>query len=315
MKRLATHVLILIVATQLYAPALAQPAMIIDGWTSVFDSWNPNGFMEIPMGPHKNDQKPVRFVEGDIQTTVFQIQDKQSTSSLLSTVWDHMATIGFTRIFQCETRRCGGFQFRNEIEVVEPPHMFVNLGDFQFISASRTTENGRDHATVLTSRSLSTGFVQIIFVYARQDTSVTVPSLAAPPISGIGTPNFERGLMSKGYVILSEVAFKSGEETPQDGQLPVFQDIARFLSSYPGYSIILVGHTDTAGSEDLNTALSLARAQAVLDILVNDYEVDPNQVSAHGNSFFAPRSSNLTETGRRQNRRVEVVLVPNQNGQ
>jgi len=53
--------------------------------------------------------------------------------------------------------------------------------------------------------------------------------------------------------------------------------------------------------------LSQARAIAVRNILVNDYQISPDQIKAYGIGSLSPVTSNNTEAGRSQNRRVEIV--------
>ena len=81
------------------------------------------------------------------------------------------------------------------------------------------------------------------------------------------------------------------------------------LKAEPDLRVALVGHTDAVGSLDANTALSRRRAEAVRDRLVQSYDVAPGRVEAQGAGYLAPRASNLTEAGREQNRRVEVVVL------
>ena len=66
---------------------------------------------------------------------------------------------------------------------------------------------------------------------------------------------------------------------------------------------------------DLNQQLRLAhetlfRATAVVRFLQDQGEIAPPQLSASGFSFYRPVASNDTEAGRRQNRRIEILLIP-----
>ena len=51
------------------------------------------------------------------------------------------------------------------------------------------------------------------------------------------------------------------------------------------------------------------RAESVRSRLRDGYDVDPAQMQADGVGFLAPVASNLTEAGRAENRRVEVILL------
>jgi outer membrane protein OmpA-like peptidoglycan-associated protein len=71
----------------------------------------------------------------------------------------------------------------------------------------------------------------------------------------------------------------------------------------------VVGHTDNTGDYTHNIELSGRRAQAIVDAVVNDYDVEPTRLAAVGVGPLAPINTNRTEYGRSQNRRVELVLI------
>jgi len=75
-------------------------------------------------------------------------------------------------------------------------------------------------------------------------------------------------------------------------------------------TISIEGHTDNTGTANYNRILSQRRANAVADILVNN-GVPPARLYAVGRGENEPVASNLSATGRAQNRRVEIVIRPN----
>ena len=72
----------------------------------------------------------------------------------------------------------------------------------------------------------------------------------------------------------------------------------------------VVGHTDNTGSAAHNQALSERRANAVADVLMNG-GVAFSRIQTYGRGEDQPLASNLTAEGRAQNRRVEIVILPN----
>jgi OOP family OmpA-OmpF porin len=72
--------------------------------------------------------------------------------------------------------------------------------------------------------------------------------------------------------------------------------------------MIVVGHTDSRGSEAYNQKLSEKRAQAVADYLKANTYVTATQIEAAGKGESEPVASNMYEDGRAQNRRVEIFL-------
>ena len=84
--------------------------------------------------------------------------------------------------------------------------------------------------------------------------------------------------------------------------------VAAFMKKAPGSLAYIEGHTDSTGAEAYNQQLSLRRAQAVADRLVNDYGIAKNRVKAEGYGESRPVATNKTKEGRRENRRVVAVV-------
>ena len=85
--------------------------------------------------------------------------------------------------------------------------------------------------------------------------------------------------------------------------------MAAFLNAQPSVRVALVGHTDSVGSLSGNIALSKRRAQSVRQRLIDAHGIEAARMQAEGMGYLAPVASNLAETGRDQNRRVEVILL------
>ena len=85
--------------------------------------------------------------------------------------------------------------------------------------------------------------------------------------------------------------------------------VANNLRVYPNSTIKILGHTDNTGSASYNEALSQRRADAVVNILI-DNGVQPVRLQALGRGEDDPIENNLTAEGRAQNRRVEIIIRP-----
>lgn len=86
--------------------------------------------------------------------------------------------------------------------------------------------------------------------------------------------------------------------------------LADNLNRYPDRTVRVVGHTDNVGAVAYNQNLSERRASAVAAVLRNS-GVDGRRISAVGRGMSDPVASNATPEGRRQNRRVEIYIIPN----
>lgn len=85
--------------------------------------------------------------------------------------------------------------------------------------------------------------------------------------------------------------------------------VARSLEAYPNSTVQILGHTDNTGSASHNQTLSERRANAVADVLL-DNGIPFSRIETIGRGEDQPIASNLDEEGRRQNRRVEIVILP-----
>lgn len=86
--------------------------------------------------------------------------------------------------------------------------------------------------------------------------------------------------------------------------------VASNLQAYPDSTVQVIGHTDSDGDAAYNQQLSNGRADAVAGVLTAN-GVAPGRVQAIGRGEDQPIASNLTPQGKAQNRRVEIVILPN----
>ena len=93
--------------------------------------------------------------------------------------------------------------------------------------------------------------------------------------------------------------------------LPQIEKIAKTLKANPNLKIEIDGYTDNVGSSKYNLKLSKKRAEAVKDILVNKYHIDPSRIIVQGFGEKYPLVPNTTETNRAINRRVEIIGIEN----
>lgn len=85
------------------------------------------------------------------------------------------------------------------------------------------------------------------------------------------------------------------------------KNLAASLNKYPNTDLLIVGHTDSVGSDSYNQTLSQRRATAAANYLATQ-GVAPSRLKALGRGESEPIASNDSDAGRQQNRRVEVAI-------
>ena len=117
----------------------------------------------------------------------------------------------------------------------------------------------------------------------------------------------------KVYVSLSEnLLFPSGSADVNPKGVDALSKLAAVLNLNSDVAVNIEGHTDSIpirGRYQDNWDLSTARANSIVRILVDNYQVDPVRVIASGHSYFDPLESNSTPEGRAKNRRTELKVV------
>lgn len=106
-----------------------------------------------------------------------------------------------------------------------------------------------------------------------------------------------------------DITFATDSATVTPALSGEVRSIAANLISYPASTIKVIGHTDNVGAAAYNSDLSVRRAISVRDILIGA-GVPADRLTALGQGESQPIASNLTEAGRAQNRRVEIIITP-----
>lgn len=125
-------------------------------------------------------------------------------------------------------------------------------------------------------------------------------------------------MMEKGLVItvVGDLVFDSGKAKIRPEAYDLLNKVASVLKdNMAQFNVGIEGHTDnvpiTKSGWKSNWELSTARALSVLHYLATDQGIAPERLSAIGYGEYRPVASNETKEGRKQNRRVEIVILPN----
>lgn len=300
------------------APANALAQMVLEfpnGAAQKFEEIKQSSSYKLPLAPLIDGHITTKATEGQMLRQVWRTVDgKSETLTLLAPLRDQLTGAGFEILFECDSGGCGGFDFRFQTDVVDEPDMHVDLGDFRFLSATNTVDGKAEFISLLVSRSADQGYIQVTnvgdFLVAETGAIASTKQTPQPTTTTRDAQSLAELLTLNGAAVLEGLAFANGASGLSGGAADSLLELVQFLGDNPKRSAILVGHTDGSGSLDGNVALSRKRAGAVMQELVEVYGIDPKRLSAEGIGYLSPRASNDTADGRKQNRRVEVVLGP-----
>jgi OOP family OmpA-OmpF porin len=116
-----------------------------------------------------------------------------------------------------------------------------------------------------------------------------------------------RALNDKGSVALHNILFDTGKATLKPESAAALAPVGELLKSDAALALEIQGHTDNVGQPAANLKLSQDRAAAVKAYLVRTFGIPAARLTASGLGDTKPVAPNSAETGRAQNRRVELV--------
>lgn len=125
--------------------------------------------------------------------------------------------------------------------------------------------------------------------------------------TGVDVSETEDG--SSILVRFPDVTFATNSSTISPTMREVLDGVAQNLVQRPQSLIDVMGHTDSTGSDQYNLDLSRRRAESVANYLVSR-GVSRARIETIGYGEQYPIADNTTETGRAQNRRVEIRITP-----
>ena len=116
-------------------------------------------------------------------------------------------------------------------------------------------------------------------------------------------------------VLLDKILYEPGSLEIHENGKQLLRTLADTIRDKPEQHLVVAGHTDSVPiSGNLqamfpsNWELSAARAAAVIRYLQDQCELDPKRISLRAYSQYRPSATNLTEQGRRLNRRIEIIV-------
>ena len=114
---------------------------------------------------------------------------------------------------------------------------------------------------------------------------------------------------SRVIVRLYGLSFPVGSNNIEPQYYPLLTKVQEAIRKFPKAVVTIEGHTDAAGTDEVNQKLSEGRALAVAEYLMANMGVQ-TAVNSQGFGESRPLASNETSEGRAKNRRIDVVVTP-----
>ncbi|MBK5965732.1 flagellar motor protein MotB [Thiocystis minor] len=296
----------------------------------------------LPTGPLKEDTDKERrdqhnnhwfapeqslALEGRTTRLVYVVPAGRSPLEIVRNYQDEIEALGGQVLFACKGEACGGDPGRSSsggggemsLAMVLYPEERINdpafsngncalterIKDQRYLAAELPEQQA--HVSVLTytlkvgssCKALDGRTVAVVDIVESQGREQKMVKVDAAAMA--------RAIATTGRIALYGILFDFDQAVVKAESAPALTEIAALLTANPDLKLLVVGHTDMAGTFEYNRALSQRRAEAVVTALVRDHDVDNARLLPVGVSFAAPLASNQTEEGRAQNRRVELV--------
>ena len=122
----------------------------------------------------------------------------------------------------------------------------------------------------------------------------------------------------KGVVMISlsdKMLYQTGKFEVLPAAQEVLGKVSKVINDYDTYSVLIEGNTDNTSlnSSSLprdNWDLSALRGTAIAKVLQNQFGVNPNRITAGGRGEYNPKTTNASVSGRAENRRTEIIIMP-----
>lgn len=270
--------------------------------------------MDIATGPRSPSQQrpPVKTVEGKVTTIIY--ETNTNTESLIKVFKNYTHSLkraGFKKIFTCTDATCG-HDFVMQLIVpthrkaqylrIDPWNTNARFSNYRYWSGSLKKGDKQVYASLLVKIKSSSKYPAEIALDIVETKSMELDLVT------IDVNTLTESINTTGKAVLKGIFFDHDQDIVKPESQASMDVIANYLSKNPSVNVYIVGHTDNTGSDLHNNGLSKRRADAVVLQLIKKYGIQQKRLLAHGLGPLAPVTTNKTDEGRAENRRVEIVL-------
>ncbi len=275
-----------------------------------------NEFM-VATGKMGRDPKlpPVLKFEGAVHSVTYRANDRRySAIQIFRNYESALKDAEVQPIFSCRGDVECGTQFARQLywygdvsrqgrhKGLDAPNLHGEKKDYFYWAGKAEVNDKAVYVTLLVSQDKAANWPAVIVVDVNEVVELNTEQIT------IDLDGMQKDLAEQGKVVLDGVLFDTGKASLKAESREVVALIAQYLQQNPQDSFYVVGHTDSQGGYDMNMNLSRDRATTVATTLAQEFGVSASRLQAVGVGPVSPVLSNATAAGRKENRRVELVL-------
>jgi OOP family OmpA-OmpF porin len=255
-----------------------------------------------------NPLDKMQTIEGKITRIFYEIPSKHTALEIFRNYESELTGDGFTTLDDITPDKyAGGYQHPYQFIV---QHWPSDPDPFQGIQAP-----GNAIGYYVGKMGKSSGDVYAAVLIAQAGDLVKVC------LDIIETTTFEKkmvvvkaadmadALAAKGFVDLYGIYFDVDKADVKPESSATLDEVSTLMKIDRSLKLEISGHTDNTGQKLHNLTLSKGRADAVVQVLVKKYGIDPHRLVAKGYGDTKPVAPNTTDDGRAKNRRVELRKI------
>ncbi|MCL1037393.1 DUF4892 domain-containing protein [Shewanella submarina] len=250
------------------------------------------------MSNYSDGKIQIRNLEGRITDIGYELPRSYSEYEVNANYQSALKKLGFLPLFECQGETgCGS---DTDINYAIKPIVTYGNDDNQFYGLyklSRQEENVYAMTYILGFSGGLWANLRIIEESTLKDDRLVID------LEGLTDK-----MAQTGHVALDGLLFEFDKDVMLPEAAEVVSTVATYLKQHPKQKFYVVGHTDDQGKQVYNQQLSEKRAQAVITELTKNHGIPASQLTAAGVGEYSPVANNMTDEGKKQNRRVELVL-------
>lgn len=262
----------------------------------------------------RDSMPPLLEGEGKVTSITYHAQETSvSALQIFRNFQNAFEKSGFREIYSCDSEKECGDGFVVQMYWYGDANRHVGHGFLnapnrrgpgeRFFYWSGDTGAAGDGAIVslLVAQDVAQGFQAVVVLDINEPYEMELGKVS------IDLNGLDREIRNSGRAVLNGILFDHDKATLKKESADTVAVVANFLKKNPTNNFYVVGHTDNTGTYEYNRSLSALRAKTVTETLIKQHKIAASRLTAVGVGPVSPATANSTDTGRSENRRVELV--------